>query len=179
MTPFPLLELPQVELQAMCLDGECYRLGEGFLPIAVAPSTAARASAALGTRSPRLIAARATAAWVWRAAEHYPITAQYLVDLEARWRPAPGARLDVIESVIRPGDVVRFGAAAVTTPLRTAIDLVRFGARFGATESDTVRRLALLGGFGLADALGAMDRGRNLSGKREATRRLRHALSPS
>lgn len=179
MTPFPLLELPHVELQAICLDGECYRLGEGFLPIAVAPSTAARAAAALGTRSPRLIAARATAAWVWRAAERYPTTAQYLVDLAARWRPAPGDRLDVIESVIRPGDIVRFGSVAVTAPLRTAIDLARFGPRFGSTERDTVRRLARLGGFELGDALTAMDRGRNLSGKREAARRLRRALSPS
>jgi hypothetical protein len=174
---FPLLtELPDVELQAAGLDGECYRLGEGFLPIGIGPSHAARAAAAIGDRSPRLVAALDTAAWVWRARTGYPATREYLVDLGARWRPSPTDRIVVVESVIRAGEVVRFGEAAVTSPLRTTIDLARFRTRFDAGERATLRRLSEVGGFGLAEALSALEGAHKLPGKRRAGIRLQEAL---
>lgn len=180
VTPFPVIDgLADAELQAAVLDGECYRLAGAYLPIAVAPSTAARASAALGGRSTRLVAAFGTAAWVWRATPEPPDAPEFLVDIGARWRPRAGERIRVTESVLRAGDVVRFGAVGVTSPLRTAVDLARFRACFAEAEHDTVRTLARVGGFGLRDALGAMERGRNLHGKREAARRLAAALSRS
>ena len=180
MTPYPVLGgLSEVELQAAVLDGECYRLGDAYLPIGVQPTIEARAAAAIGIRSPRLVAALATAAWVWGVLPAPPAPGEYLVDIRARWRPPAPDRLHVTESVLRPGDVVRFGDAAVTSPLRTAVDLARFRSEFAAAEAALVRQLAELGGFGLAEAVDAMERGRNLHGKREAARRLRSALSPS
>ncbi|MGN6273334.1 MAG: hypothetical protein ACTHMQ_09630 [Protaetiibacter sp.] len=180
MTPFPLLDdLPDVELQALCLDGEVYRLHGAHVPIGVASGPATRAAAALGDRSPRLIAALGTAAWIWGAAPHPPARGEYLVDLAARWRPPFGGGLIVIESQLREGDVRRFGHAAVTGLVRTAIDLARFRNEFDEHDAETVRRLARLGSFDAESAVRAMDRGRNLSGKRVAARRLRDALSPS
>lgn len=178
MTHFPLLEeLPEAELQAMRLDGECYRLGDAHLPIWVVPDAAARCSAAVGSRSSRLIAAFGTAAWVWGAIERPPERGEFLVDLSARWRPPFGTGVHVVESVVHAADVARFGRASVTTPLRTALDLARFRDDFGDDEADAVRRLADRGGFVLEHALDAMDRTRNLSGKRLAAERLRDALS--
>ncbi|MFT4285462.1 MAG: type IV toxin-antitoxin system AbiEi family antitoxin [Protaetiibacter sp.] len=180
MTLFPLLGgLSDVELQAAELDGECYRLGDGFLPIGMAPTVESRAAAAIGARPTRLVAALGTAAWVWGAADRFPARGEYLVALDARWRPPATEHAHIVESVLRPGDVVRFGGATVTSPLRTAIDLARFRAEFGSVERTAVHALAHVGGFDLADALAAMDRGRNLSGKRTAAARLRAALSPS
>lgn len=180
MAPFPLIDgLPEVELQAVRLDGEAYRLVGSYLPIGVAPAPATRAIAALGSRTPRLIAALGTAAWIWGAMPHPPLRREFLVDLDARWRPPFGGDLVVIESHLRPGDVVRCGQASVTSPVRTAVDLARFRAHFGESESGVVRRLAELGGFDVEDAVHAMNRGRNLSGKRAASQRLRDAFSPS
>ncbi len=180
MSPFPLLDdLPAVEAQATRLDGESYRLGEAYLPIGVRPQPATRAAAALGARSPRLVAALGTAAWVWGARPEPPTHGEYLVDLAARWRPQLGEGLSVMESVLQPGDVVRWGRWAVTSPLRTVLDLARFRIDFAADEAAAVRGLAGLGGFGLVDVLAALDRTRNLSGKRRAATRLRSALSPS
>lgn len=180
MTPFPLIDdLPAVELQALCLDGEVYRLGAAHVPIAVASGPATRAAAALGAHSPRLIAALGTAAWVWGAAPHPPACGEYLVDLAARWRPPFGGGMVVIESQLREGDVQRFGHAAVTGPLRTALDLARFRTDFDERDAAAVRRLAERGRFDAERAVRELNRGRNLAGKRVAARRLRDALSPS
>jgi hypothetical protein len=180
VTPFPLLEgLSDAELQTMRLDGEAYRLGEAYLPIGVPPLAATRAAAALGARSPRLIAALATAAWIWGAVPHPPQQGEFLVDLAARWRPPFGGNLVVIESAVHADDIVRYGRSSVTTPLRTAIDFARFRTDFGEADADAARRLADIGRFDVDAAVLAMDRGRNLSGKHTAAERLRAALSPS
>lgn len=179
VTPFPLLDdLPRVELQALELDGDVYRLGDGYVPIGIPPAPATRAAAALGNRSPRLISALGTAAWIWGAARHPPRD-EFLVDLGARWRPPFGDGSIVIESHVHPGDLVRWGRISVTTPLRTALDLARFREHFGDDDADSVRRLAHVGGFGLGTAVRTMNRGRNLAGKRVAAERLRAALSPN
>ncbi|TPX00758.1 hypothetical protein FJ656_31140, partial [Schumannella luteola] len=168
MTSFPAISgLPEVELQAMRLDGESYRLGLIEIPIGIRTTPHARAAAVLSGRSPRLVAALETAAWIWGAAARPPRDA-FLVGLAARWRPVAGAGIDVIESVIRPGDVVPLGPHAVTSPLRTALDLVRFRAGSPALDPPLLRALASRGGFTADDAVRALDRGRNLSGKRAA-----------
>ncbi|PZQ91531.1 MAG: hypothetical protein DI534_00670 [Leifsonia xyli] len=178
MNPFPVIDgLGEVELQATRLDGESYLLAEATIPIGVPARPATRAVAALGTRHPRLIAARGTAAWIWGAARGLPPRGEYLVDVEARWRPAADAGIEVVESVVRAGDVATVGGLSVTSPLRTAIDLARFRPTLEASDAETLRSLARIGGFGAADAVAAMDRGRNLSGKRSAASRLRAALA--
>jgi hypothetical protein len=180
VTPFPLLDgIAETELHAMRLDGESYLLGDAHVPIGFAVTPSMRAVVALGARSPRLVAARRTAAWVWGATPSPPDHGEYLVDLDARWRPQPADGIRVIESVVRDGDVTRLGRVAVTTPLRTAVDLARFLEEFGDAECELLARLALCGGFGPSEAIDTMERGRNLAGKHRAAERLRSALSPS
>lgn len=180
MTLFPVIDdLDPIELQAARLDGECYLLADRSVPIGIRPSPAVRATAAVGGRADRLVAALATAAWVWGAMTAPPGRLEFAVDREERWRPQPGDRVAVMETVLRPGDVVRFGRAGVTSPLRTAVDLARFRDVFGPVERDIVRTLAVRGGFTAADAEQAMARGRNLAGKLRATERIRDALSRS
>lgn len=173
---FPVVDLPEPERQAMRLDGELYRLADGYVSIAVPDVPASRAAATLARRPRRLIAARGTAAWIWGAAPVAPARGEYIVDLSARWRPAPAEGLDVVESVIRPGDVVALGGVLATTPMRTVIDLARFRAVFTPADAAAVRALALLDGFSAQDAITAMDRGRNLAGKQLAAARLEEAL---
>jgi hypothetical protein len=178
--PFPLLdELPEVELQAMALDGESYRLADAYLPIGIRAAPPARAAAALGDGSPRLIAGLSTAAWIWGARDRPSGRREFLVDLTARWRPPLPHDIHIVESIVREGDAVRLGRARVTTPLRTVVDLARFRREFDATDAELIRRLARIGGFDAEHAVAAMDRGRNLAGKREAARRIRLALSRS
>jgi len=174
---FPVIDLPDPERQAMRLDGELYRLADGYVSIAVPDVPASRAAALLAHRPRRLIAARRTAAWIWGALPTAPARGEYLVDLAARWRPAPSEGLDVIESVLHAGDVTDLGGAMVTSPLRTAIDLARFRSPFTTADGDAVRELASIGGFGYDDALHVMDRGRNLAGKQLAATRLASSLA--
>ena len=174
---FPVVDLPDAERQAMRLDGELYRLAEGYVSVAVPDVPAARAAAVLAHRPARLIAARGTAAWIWGAVPTVPLRGEFIVDLEARWRPRPSEGIDVVESVIHPGDLIVFGGVAVTGPLRTAIDLARFRTVFTLVDADAVRALAAIDGFGLDDALATMNRGRNLAGKQLACARLTATLS--
>lgn len=179
MNSLPLTDgLCDVELQATRLDGETYRLGDTHVAVGIDDSPAARAASVLTGLSPRYIAARRTAAWVWGPLLIRPTPLELVVDLDARCRPAHGSGLDVMESVLRPGDVVALDRARVTSPLRTALDLARFTPP-AQDVTELVRDLACLGGFGLDDAQRALDRGRNLAGKVLAVRRLRAALSPS
>lgn len=176
---FPVIDLPEPERQAMLLDGELYRLGDGYVSIAVPDVPASRALGTLANLPRRLIAARSTAAWIWGARPTAPSRGEYLVDLSARWRPSPADGIDVVESVIRADDVVVLGGVLVTAPLRTAIDLARFRPEFGSADADTVRALAGIGQFSFADALRAMNRGRNLAGKQLAAERFATALAPT
>jgi hypothetical protein len=174
---FPVVDLSDAELQAMRLDGELYRLAEGYVSVAMPEVPAVRAAAVLAHRSARLIAARGTAAWIWGAMPTIPIRGEFIVDLSARWRPRPSEGIDVVESVIHAGDVVALGGVSVTGPLRTAIDLARFRAVFTLVDADAVRALAGIDGFSLDDALASMNRGRNLAGKQAACARLAAALA--
>lgn len=174
---FPVIDLPDPERQAMRLDGDLYRLADGYVSIAVPDVPAARATAALAHRPRRLIAARATAAWIWGASSTAPPRGEYIVDLSARWRPVPADAIDVVESVIHPGDVIELAGVSVTTPLRTAIDLARFRQDFTPGDAATVGALAILGGFTFDDAVATMDRGRNLAGKQLASERLARAMA--
>lgn len=174
---FPVVDLSDAERQAMRLDGELYRLADGYVSIAVPDVPAARAAAVLAHRPSRLIGARGTAAWIWGAVPTVPLRGEFVVDLEARWRPPASEGIDVVESVIHPGDLVAFGGVAVTSPLRTAIDLARFRVVFTLVDADAVRALAAIGGFGLGDTLATMNRGRNLAGKQLACTRLAATLA--
>ena len=171
------LDLPAAELASMRLDGEVYALGDGWCPIDVLEGPIHRALAARGTRSPRLIAELATAAWVWGALPAAPSTAEFCVDLAARARVRTSGLVRVRELALEEGDCVQLGAAAVTSPLRTAVELARCRNQLSAREENAVVELSRLGGFGLVDCLEFLTRRRKLPDKRRAILRLTELLT--
>lgn len=170
-------ELPLPERMAARLDGELYALGDGHCPIDEAETPDLRLASVLRGRHPRLIAELATAAWVWGAATAPP-RPELCVAVGARTRSAGVRGAGVREVVLAPHDVSRFAVGAVTTPLRTALDLARAREPFTTRDAESVRALALVGGFGLTEATAALDARRNLPERRRAAERLTAVLAP-
>lgn len=170
-------DLPEAELQAARLDAEVYRLAGAYCPIDEIEIPAHRALAALADRSARLIAELSTASWIWGAISRAPDPLEFCAGIDARARLTPGGRVAVREVVLDPGDVESLEGVRVVSPLRTAVDLARFRAEFGAAEIAEVTALARIGDFALADALALMNRRPNLHAKRRAAIRLGFSLS--
>jgi hypothetical protein len=163
-------DLPAAELQAMRLDGQVFPFAGAWCPVDAPDTPELRTRAIMSGRSPRLAAELRTAAWIWGAIDAPPSPVQLCADVRARARVRPGADAAVREVVLPADDVVRFGDAAVTAPLRTAVDLARVGA-----AAALVRSLAEVGGFDLDAALRSLA-ARVLPGRRAASRVLTEAL---
>ncbi|MEO6533075.1 MAG: hypothetical protein ABIO06_05825 [Pseudolysinimonas sp.] len=178
------LDIPAPELGGMRLDGEVYRLADGWCTIDVLETPAHRARAVRGLRSERLIAELGTAAWVWGVTPVLPRMIEFCADLGARARLRISPLVRVRELVLDPGDRVDLGGssgagssagssgAAVTSRLRTVVDLARFRETIGDEDATSIVELARDGGFGLAECRELMDRRRNLPEKRRALVRL-------
>ena len=176
--PFVLTarDIPAPELGGMRLDGDVYQLADGWCAIDELEGPAHRATAALGDRSPRLIAELGTAAWVWGASVTLPRMVEFCVDLGARARVRISPLIRVRELVLDADDRIELAGAAATSPLRTAVDLARFRDELGPEESAAVVELARIGGFGFDECRELLDRRRNLPEKRRAAERLRELL---
>jgi len=176
-TVLTALDLPAAELGGMRLDGEVYPLADGWCPIDVLETPAHRARAVRGLRSERLMAELGTAAWVWGATPVLPRMVEFCVDLGARARLRISPLVRVRELVLDPGDRVDLGGGAVTSRVRTAVDLARFRDDLSDDDAASIVELARQGGFGLAECRELMDRRRNLPEKRRALARLSDLLS--
>jgi hypothetical protein len=165
-------DLPLAELCAARLDGELFRLDEGFAPIDTGAGAHDRARAAGRFWPSRLIAERATAAWIWGAAPDPPARHQLCASKDARARPPVPARTSVREVAIAPDEYVHLTTVRVTTPLRTVVDLARFADGYTDDDRDVARALVALGGLSPEDCRRALDRRRNLPAKRLAWSRL-------
>lgn len=168
-------DLPGAELCAARLDGELFAIDDCFSPIDEIESPGSRARSLRPMPSPRLVAERQTAAWVLGAQGRPPTRHQFCTSIAARVRVPSELRLDVREVVIDGSDVLLFDGLAVTTPLRTAIDLARFCTDFGPTERATVSALMRLGTFGVSECKTIMNRRRNLPRKQLALARIEQA----
>ena len=175
-TVLTTLDLPAPELGGMRLDGEVYPLAEGWCTIDVLETPAHRARAVRGQRSERLIAELGTAAWVWGATLGAPRLVEFCVDLGARARLRISPLVRVRELVLDPGDRVDLGGGAVTSRVRTAVDLARFRDELSEGDAASIVELARQGDFGLTECRELMDRRRNLPEKRRALARLRELL---
>jgi len=170
------LDLPAPELGGMRLDGEVYPLAEGWCSIDVLETPAHRARAVRGLRSERLIAELGTAAWVWGATPVLPRLVEFCVDLGARARLRISPLVRVRELVLDAGDRVDLDGGAVTSRLRTAVDLARFRDELSDQDAASIVELARQGGFGVPECRELMDRRRNLPEKRRALARLSQLL---
>jgi len=177
VTVLTALDLPAAELGGMRLDGEVYQLAEGWCTIDVLETPAHRARAVRGLRSERLMAELGTAAWVWGATPVLPRMVEFCVDLGARARLRISPLVRVRELVLDPGDRVDLDGGAVTSRVRTAVDLARFRDDLSDDDAASIVELARQGRFGLAECRELMDRRRNLPEKRRALVRLSDLLS--
>ena len=113
------------ERSALRLDGECVPLGLSDVPVDVPVDRAVRAaSLAPAVRGRDLVVELRTAAWVHGAVPVLPQPLTLAIDLTVARRtkllsPAPR------EVRFAAADLERLGGVLVTTPLRTAFDLLR------------------------------------------------------
>lgn len=171
-------DLPDPELQAARLDGELFAIDECFSPIDEIEQRSHRAAAIAALVPDRLIAEQHSAAWVYGALRRPPARHEFCADTRARVRPASVGRFALREVVIDDIDLRQVGAMTVTSPLRTVLDLARFSVEFAHSEQCIIGRLMNLDGFDLTDCATALDRRRNLPGKRLALERLSSAIRP-
>jgi hypothetical protein len=164
-------DLPEAELHSAKLDGELYRIDQCFSPVDEIESREHRARALVLTIPARLIVEQRSAAWIYGAAE-LPSTHQFCVDISARVRTGTLVTLAVREVVITAGDLVDIAGLAVTTPVRTVVDLARNSPDFGDDELTMVGALMRIGGFGLEECRAVLDRRRNLPHKNLALERI-------
>jgi hypothetical protein len=101
---------------------------------------------------------------------------EFCVDLGARARLRINPLVRVRELVLDPDDRVDFDDGAVTTRVRTAVDLARFRDVLGDTDAQSIIELARDGGFGLDECRELITRRRNLPEKRRALARLAELL---
>ena len=169
-------DLPLAELNCARLDGELFTVAGSWCPIDVHDGPELRALALASLAPVRAAAERMTAAWIYGLAAE-PDRHQFCVDVTARTRKPGGTDTLLREVRIGPDETRSLGQQLVTTPLRTAVDLARWGGSAGAPP-DPALLAALLAYDGLDDALGnARDRAvrQGISFSRSATARLQEA----
>jgi hypothetical protein len=132
-------DLPETELRAMRLDGQLYPVAGSWRPTDLPETLEARAGAVSLLLRDRLIADRLTAAWILGAADSPPLPLQCCADADDRGAAGLDG-LDIRELRLRGDDVVRVGPLRHTTPLRTAVDLLR-GKAWSGVEREALRRL--------------------------------------
>lgn len=181
---------PEAELRAAVLAGELVAVGACWASPVEPQTPSLRAEAAAWTlRDARPIAGTRTAAWIWGATSRPPSPLEAAISPQARVHVDAGVRLR--EVVIDPADIVRLGGLGgpagagglgVTTPLRTAIDLLRTpstGERtFGAAESEAVRGLLAIGEVTVTEVEERLCGLGTIPMVRQASRRLRALLEP-
>lgn len=165
-------DLPLPELLAAQLDGELFGVGWGYCPVDEIVGPYHRAFLLTRGLPDRLIPEQLSAAWIWGALDVPPEQPQFCVRLDARvGHPTSGA-LQVREVVLEDSELVDLGELSVTSPLRTAVDLARFSARWTSDERLVVSRLMTIGGFDRVDIEAYLDTRHKLPAKRLARSRV-------
>ncbi|WP_284230370.1 hypothetical protein [Arenivirga flava] len=164
-------ELPLAELQAARLDGQLIPCAGRYLTIDAPDAAEVRAAVVHGGRSDRVIVELRSAAWVHGVVLRPPAAPQLCVSVSARTHRGPSAGLREVR--FEQGDLTKLGGVLVTSPLRTALDLVRTADDGEHDEDrDAVRELLRLAGTTPGRALELLDARRKLPGKAHALRRL-------
>jgi len=171
-------DLPFAELQAARLDGELYAVDEFFSPVDSPLTTDARGLALYRALSrfrgleKRLVAEQWSAAWVWGAVFAPPYPHQFCAPVAIRARENAPQLGHVREVKLVRQEVLTVNGLRLTTPLRTALDLVRSPGEFEPDELAVVGRLLDGAGLAVADCVDALDDRRNIPQKKQALERL-------
>lgn len=166
------LDLPEAELHAARLDGELYLVDECFSPIDEIEQVIHRAQALTLALPAGLIAEQRSAAWVLGALARPPRPHQLCVDIEVRLRPGSLHGITVREVVIGADELLECAGLAVTTPIRTALDIARHSEAFGREDRRVLARLMKLGNFRADHCAALLESRRNLPNKRRALERI-------
>ena len=166
------VDLPLTELCAARLDGELFAIDEAYAPIDLPDGPIERARSIAPYCQGRLMAEQNSAAWIWGARAAPPAYHELCASLGARARPAFPLRTLVREVVIDETEFVVLGGVPVTTPLRTIVDLVRFGECFDDAESAVILALMRVGRVSIQSCLTELERRHNLPNKKRAKSRL-------
>ncbi|GAB3406531.1 hypothetical protein GCM10027515_21250 [Schumannella luteola] len=166
-----VLDLPEAELRAAGLDGELFALGDGYCPSDVLVGPAERLHSVLQPRSRRLAAEGLTAAWVWGALPFAPRVLRLCCTLGSR-AEGSGAGVEVRELTLRDDELLRLDGLAVTSPLRTLVDIARDPRDLEHGDA-ALHALLRRADVGIEAALTRLAHGRGLPGRRLATARLR------
>lgn len=148
MTPTrsPLLDddvLPMVELLALCLDGQVYRVGDAFASADTPDGPELRSHAFARSAPPWAIADRGTAAWIHGTRASPPPVPQVCVPPSHRGGGTL-ARLDTAYRAVSSDETLTFAGIRVTAPLRTAHDLLCSPGRFTDADALEIRHLLVL-----------------------------------
>ncbi|SBS75124.1 SAM-dependent methyltransferase [uncultured Microbacterium sp.] len=117
--------LSTAELTAARLDGDLVEIGEAFMPADAVETRELRAGALRALVGDTVAVTRVSAAWVHGAVADPPM--RHCVQRRSARRIAAviDARLDYRDLQLPPPDVMMISGVAVTTPVRTLVDLVR------------------------------------------------------
>ena len=123
-------DLPLAELAAARLDGELFTLAGAWCPVDACDGAQTRADAIARFVPARAVAERLTAAWIFGLAPE-PAQHQFCVAIGARTHKPDDAAVHLREVRLEATDTQTIGLLRVTTPLRTARDLARWGGASG------------------------------------------------
>ncbi|MGH1550924.1 type IV toxin-antitoxin system AbiEi family antitoxin [Leifsonia poae] len=140
--------LPLAELFALCLDGQLFRVGDAFAAIGTPDGPELRAAAFARSAPGWTVADRGSAAWIHGTRGSSPPLPQVCVPGARRGRVS-SAVVDACHRTLAADETVTVGPALVTTPLRTALDLVCEPGRFGMPQAREVRQLLALSSAGV------------------------------
>ncbi|MET3637141.1 MULTISPECIES: type IV toxin-antitoxin system AbiEi family antitoxin domain-containing protein [Curtobacterium] len=167
---------PEAELRAAVLAGELVAVGWCWASPAE-PQTPALRAAAHAWRVPdgRLVASGRSAAWIWGATSRPPSPVEVSVPPTVRVRVDPDVRLREVR--LPAADTVRLGSVRVTSPERTAVDLLRAPDTFDVTARDALRGLVAIGAVRADDITRRLDALGTIPMVRQAARRLDRATA--
>jgi hypothetical protein len=144
-------DLPVVELRAACIDGQVFAVDDWFAPIDEPDGRQLRAATLAPLVPERMIAERSSALWVFGARASAPFRHQLCIDIANRTTPHLSPRFEFRECRIETADIVQVGSLRLTSPLRTAIDLLRTCEPFGVADALDVLAVLRLGGSRVSD----------------------------
>jgi hypothetical protein len=149
-------DLPEPELRAAALDGQVYAVGDSWRSVAEIDDHVGRAIAVGFALGAGVVAAERTAAWVWGARGPAPLPHSGLVVSPARVKHR--GRGSVIRQVVIDDDeIVTVHGVAVTTPVRTVVDLARRD-DWAPQDERAARDVSRQQGVTSADAITVFDR---------------------
>ncbi|MET0589848.1 MAG: hypothetical protein ABWZ77_01610 [Naasia sp.] len=133
-------DLPLTELSALRLDGEVFGLGDGFRPVDSPDDIRARALSLRRLLDGGRIAHRETAAWILGvlAAPPRPVPFCVHAGRSKGIDPLHGSILS--EAILRAEEIRESDGVRWTSPLRTAVDLIRAPSLTPA-NAEAIRRL--------------------------------------